>query len=152
MFNYSILSPKNKNEFDDYYYFRWKYLRKPLNKKLGTEKDDIEDRSIHKMVINKEGLIIAVGRIHRLSNISSQIRYFAVDRDYRKQGIGTYLMNHLEKVSLDEKRPCMILNARENAVSFYKKLDYHITEKSNLLYGKIQHYRMKKKIQSNKIY
>ena len=101
---------------------------------------------------DKEGLIIAVGRIHRLSNISSQIRYFAVDRNYRKQGIGTYLMNHLEKVSLDEKRPCMILNARENAVSFYKKLDYHITEKSNLLYGKIQHYRMKKNIQSNKIY
>ena len=46
----------------------------------------------------------------------------------------------------------MILNARENAVLFYKKLGYHITEKSNLLYGKIQHYRMKKNIQSNKIY
>ena len=58
----TISSPKNKNEFDDYYYFRWKYLRKPLNKKLGTEKDDIEDRSIHKMVINKEGLIIDLFR------------------------------------------------------------------------------------------
>ena len=152
MIYHNISSPKNKNEFDDYYYFRWKYLRKPLNKRLGTEKDDIEDQSIHKMVINKEGSIIAVGRIHKLSNTSSQIRYFAVDRDYRKQGIGVYLMNHLEKVSLDEKRFYMILNARENAVSFYEKLGYHITEKSNLLYGKIQHYRMKKNIQSNKIY
>ena len=27
---------------------------------------------------------------------------------------------------------------------FYKKLGYNITEKSNLLYGKIQHYRMQK--------
>ena len=79
MIYYNISSPKNKNDFDDYYYFRWKYLRKPLNKKLGTERDDIENESIHKMVINKEGSIIAVGRIHKLSETSSQIRYFVVD-------------------------------------------------------------------------
>ena len=34
---YHICSPKTKKEFHDYYYFRWKYLRKSLNKDLGTE-------------------------------------------------------------------------------------------------------------------
>ena len=53
MYHYNIVSPKNKVEFDDYYYFRWKYLRKPLNKKLGTERDEIEDKSIHKMIKNE---------------------------------------------------------------------------------------------------
>ena len=145
MFDYSIISPTEK-DFDDYYYFRWKYLRKPLNKKLGSERDNIEHRSIHKLIKNEQNFIIAVGRMHLVSNICSQIRYFAVDSKYRKQGIGAYLMNHFEQISNDKKIQYIILNARESAVPFYEKLGYNIIEKTNLLYGKIQHYKMKKVI------
>ena len=38
----------------------------------------------------------------------------------------------------------MVLEARENAVPFYKSLGYHIEQESYLLFGEIQHYRMKK--------
>ncbi len=142
--SYKIVSPRNQIEYNDYYYFRWKYLRKPLNQKIGTERDGIESESIHKMIKNKKENIIAVGRIHWVDEVSSQIRYFAVDNAYRRRGIGSYLMKHFEEISYSRKIKFIILNARENAVPFYQKLGYNITEKSNLLYGKIQHYRMQK--------
>jgi len=141
---YNIISPIGKEDFDKYYYFRWEYLRKPLDQKLGTEQDKIEDKSIHRMIIDNRNEIIAIGRVHHNSLIESQIRYFAVDKDYRRKGIGSYLMQDLEGVALKNNRQNMLLNARENAVSFYEKLGYVISKKTNLLFGKIQHYEMKK--------
>ena len=142
--NYNIISPEKQEEFNQYYYFRWEYLRKPLDKQLGTERDDIEDLSTHRIVLNETKQIIAVGRVHHNSSIESQIRYFAVDKNYRRQGVGSYLMQDLESIALRENRQIMVLNARENALSFYKNLDYMISKKTNLLFGKIQHYEMKK--------
>ena len=142
--NYNIISPKNNKDFDEYYYFRWEYLRKPLNKQLGTEKDDIEHKSIHRVVLDNHQKIIAVGRIHHNTSIESQIRYFAVDKNYRRKGLGSYLMQDLEDVALKNNRKSMMLNARENSIYFYEKLGYVISKKTNLLFGKIQHYEMKK--------
>ncbi len=142
--NYNIISPEKQEEFNQYYYFRWEYLRKPLDKQLGTERDDIEDLSTHRIVLNETKQIIAVGRVHHNSSIESQIRYFAVDKNYRRQGIGSYLMQDLENIALRENRQIMMLNARENALSFYESLGYAISKKTNLLFGKIQHYEMKK--------
>ena len=45
---YNIISPIGKEDFDKYYYFRWEYLRKPLDQKLGTEQDKIEDKRTYK--------------------------------------------------------------------------------------------------------
>ena len=47
-----VISPSNNSDFDKYYYFRWKYLRKDLNQKLGSERDDAENISIHRMIKN----------------------------------------------------------------------------------------------------
>ena len=57
---YQVSSPENKLQFDKYYFFRWQYLRKSLNKKLGSERDDIESTSIHRMIINDKNIIFAV--------------------------------------------------------------------------------------------
>ena len=46
----------------------------------------------------------------------------------------------------DSSKLYITLNARENALKFYKKLNYKIIKKTNLLFGKIQHYEMMKKI------
>jgi len=146
MLDYNILSPKNQFDFNDYYYFRWKYLRKPLNKKIGSEKDNIEDKSIHRMIINNQDKIIAIGRLHHNSSIESQVRYFVVDKNYRRKGIGGFLMKDLEKNAINKNRYNIILNARENAINFYESLGYTITKKTNLLFGKIQHYEMKKSL------
>ena len=137
-----VLSPISDSDYNSYYYFRWFYLRKPLNKKIGSERDSIEDQSIHRMVINKEKKIIAIGRLHDISPLISQVRYFAVDKDYRRKGIGKYLMHDLESIACNRNKKYIVLNARENAIPFYKYLDYNIVNKTYLLYRKIQHYRI----------
>ena len=141
--NYKIVSPETVKEFESYYYLRWELLRKPLNKKLGTEKDSIENSSIHRMVTDKN-CIIAVGRLHHNNLYESQIRYFAVKENYRKQGIGRYLMNDLENIAKKNNRSHIILNARENAVIFYENLGYEVVKESYILFDKIQHFEMKK--------
>ena len=141
---YNISEPKNDNDFNDYYYYRWLYLRKPLNKELGTEKDELENQSIHRMIKNKKDNIIAVARLHHNSDDESQVRYFAIDKNYRRIGLGSFLMQHLEKISIRTKHQNMVLNARENSVPFYESLGYVVYKKTNLLFGQIQHYKMKK--------
>ena len=139
-----IVSPQTKIQYENYYFFRWKLLRKPLNKEIGTEKDLLEDSSIHRMVIDNNDNIIAVGRLHHNNSNESQIRYFAVDKNFRRQGIGSYLMEDLEDIAKKSRRKEIILNARENAVNFYKSIGYKIIQKSYILFDKIQHYEMKK--------
>ena len=141
-----ITSPSNASEFQKYYYFRWEYLRKDLNQKLGSERDDTENISIHRMIKNNNGEIIGIGRLHKISLDIYQVRYFAVHKDYRRIGLGTYLMKDLEKIAVKNKSNYITLNARENAINFYKKLDYKVLKKTFLLYKKIQHYEMRKKI------
>ena len=84
--------------------------------------------------------------MHHVSKFIFQVRYFAIDKDYRRIGIGTYLMNNLEKIAISEKKTHIILNARENVISFYESLGYSVLKKTNLLYERIQHYQMIKKI------
>jgi predicted GNAT family N-acyltransferase len=40
----------------------------------------------------------------------------------------------------------IVLEARENAVPFYKALGYTIITESYLLFGEIQHFRMQKQL------
>jgi len=141
-----VISPSNNSDFDEYYYFRWEYLRKDLNQKLGTERDDAENISIHRMIKNNNEEIIGVGRLHKISSDIYRVRYFAVHKDYRRIGLGIYLMKDLEEIAIKDKGNYIMLNARENALDFYGKLNYKIIKKTNLLFGKIQHYEMRKKI------
>jgi len=140
---YKIVIPSSIIEFKDYYYFRWLYLRKPLNQKLGTEKDSFESKSIHKMIIY-ENKIIAVGRVHKILKFKYQIRYFAVDVEFRRKNIGSLLMQSLEEDIKNKGGKFIVLNSREDAIDFYKTLNYSIIKKTNILYGKIQHYEMLK--------
>jgi len=141
-----VISPSNNSDFDEYYYFRWEYLRKDLSQKLGTERDDAENISIHRMIKNNNEEIIGVGRLHKISSDIYRVRYFAVHKDYRRIGLGIYLMKDLEEIAIKDKGNYIMLNARENALDFYGKLNYKIIKKTNLLFGKIQHYEMRKKI------
>ena len=141
-----VVSPLNKSEFEKYYYFRWQHLRKDLNQKLGSERDDTENISIHRMVENNDGEIIGVGRLHKVSSDIYQVRFFAIHKNHRLIGLGRYLMNDLEEIVAKKKGCYVLLNARENAIKFYKRLGYKISKKTYLLYKKIQHYEMIKKI------
>ena len=139
-----ILEPKTEEEFEEYYELRWQVLRKPWGKPRGSERDDIEDKSIHIMVKNDN--ILGVGRLHFNSNKEAQIRYMAVSAAHRKQGIGTMILKKLEEMARKKGAKYVVLNAREHAIGFYKKNGYRIVEKSYILFGSIQHFKMMKEL------
>ena len=143
---FKIISPKTQKEFEEYFYFRWFSLRKDFNQKLGSEKDELENETVHRMIIDKNNKIIGVGRIQILNQNQSQVRYFAIKETFRKIGLGKYLMRDLEKIAIHNNSNYIILNARQSVIDFYKKLGYKIVKKTNLLFGEIQHYQMVKKI------
>lgn len=144
--HFKIISPNTQKEFEEYFYFRWVNLRKEFNQKFGSEKDELENKSEHRMIIGHNNKILGVGRIQLLNENQSQVRYFAIEETFRKIGLGKYLMKDLEKIAINNNSNCIILNAREGAIEFYKKIGYKIVKKTNLLFGKIQHYQMAKKI------
>ncbi len=141
----SIRSPDSKKEYDEYYLLRWKILRAPWKQPLGTEKDQLEDKSVHRIAM-LDNKIIACGRLHFIDQITAQIRYMAVNENYLNQGIGKKILHSLESAALQNNIRTIILDARENAVGFYKKHDYQLQEKSHLLFNQIQHYKMEKNL------
>jgi len=122
--NYSIKSPENKEEWDSYLLFRWEILRKPLGMSKDSLADSIEDESFHLMGIDEEKNVIASGRVHFNSENEAQIRYMAVDENFKRKGVGTKIVKELENYALSKGMVSMILNARENAISFYLSLGY----------------------------
>ena len=122
--NYSIKSPENKEEWDSYLLFRWEVLRKPLGMSKDSLADSIEDESFHLMGIDEEKNVIASGRVHFNSKNEAQIRYMAVDENFKRKGVGTEIVKELENYAISKGIVNMILNARESAISFNLSLGY----------------------------
>ena len=140
----TIKEPKTEKEFDAYYNLRWRVLREPWNQPKGSEKDELEGNSFNVMACDENDKVIGVGRLHFNNDNEAQIRYMAVALEYEKQGVGSSILEALEKHAIEKNCKTIILHARENAVGFYQKKGYELLGKSYLLFGSIQHYRMVK--------
>ena len=119
MSNYFIRPPESKEEWKNYFIFRWELLRKPLGMSKESLEDDLEDSSYHLMGIDDENNVIASGRVHFNDNNQAQIRYMAVKDSYKRKGIGSEIVTKLEDYASSKGAKKMVLNARENALSFY---------------------------------
>ncbi|SVE49581.1 uncharacterized protein METZ01_LOCUS502435, partial [marine metagenome] len=127
-----------------YYDLRWRILRKPWNQPQGSEQDDLEESSFHRMIVNEKGKTLGVGRIQINFSEEAQIRYMAVEDGYQNKGIGKLVLQSLEEIAAKKNVNFIILQARGNALTFYKSSGYQIVEKSYLLFGEIQHWLMRK--------
>ena len=124
MSNYFIRPPESKEEWKNYFIFRWELLRKPLGMSKESLEDDLEDSSYHLMGVDDENNVIASGRVHFNDNNQAQIRYMAVKDSYKRKGIGSEIVTKLEDYASSKGAKKMVLNARENALSFYLSLGY----------------------------
>ncbi|WP_455369357.1 GNAT family N-acetyltransferase [[Eubacterium] cellulosolvens] len=140
-----ILQPKNQIDIEKYYDLRWRILRKPWNQPRGSEKDPLEDESIHLMAC-MDKKIVGVGRLHFNSDIEAQIRYMAVALNFQKKGIGTLLLRELEKIAKSKGAHHVILNGRDTALQFYQKNGYTILNKAHTIFGIIEHWKMRKNL------
>ena len=140
----TLLEPSSAEDFQRYYDLRWKVLRAPWNQPKGSEKDDIERESIHVMVCETDRIPVGVGRAHFDSTTEAQIRYMAVDETCQGQGVGGMVLRELERRIKQNGRTHIFLNARENAVDFYKKHGYQIVGDGHTLFGEVRHWKMEK--------
>ena len=144
----TILKPTSSEEFRKYYNLRYEILRKPWGQPLGSERDEGEETSIHRMIINElTEEVLAVGRLQYNSKDEAQIRYMAVSDDFQGQGLGSQIISALEDVARRNGNIWMILSARGNALQFYKNNGYKIMEKTHILFGEIQHWLMRKELE-----
>ena len=143
--NFEIRSPASEKEWETYDSFRWEVLRKPLKMSHIPLKDNLEEVSIHLMGVTSEGKVLACGRLHLNTSEEAQIRYMGVSEDLRRSGIGSKMIKKLEEEAINQGANQIMLNARENAVAFYKSLGYF---EVGLYESDIQipHTRMEKKI------
>ena len=131
---YYIRIPENKMELDSYYRLRWEILRKPLGQSINSTKDEFEKDSYHLIAVTDKKKIIGVGRLHNADKNTAQIRYMAINKKFRGNGIGTKILLMLKNKASKDKIKKIFLHSREEAVSFYKKNDFKLIKKSHLLF------------------
>jgi predicted GNAT family N-acyltransferase len=137
-----VLTPTTQQDFDQYFDLRWRILREPWQQPRGSEQDELENSSSHLMVCDENNHVIGVGRLHASSNTQGQIRYMAVATTHQGKGIGSLLLTELENIARSQSFESILLHAREVALPFYVHHGYTQLEKSHLLFGSIQHYKM----------
>jgi N-acetylglutamate synthase-like GNAT family acetyltransferase len=125
---------------------RVEVLRKPWDQPAATATDDAESGSINAYIENESREVIACGRLQENENKVGQIRFMAVSDKYQGKGLGKKIVVCLEERAKKMGLKKIELQARENAVDFYKANGYKIKERSFLLWGIIQHYLMEKEL------
>lgn len=139
--------PETAQEWEQYYQLRYMVLREPWGQLKGSEVLQDEDRVDHAMVIDDETHeIVGVARMQTNTPTQGQVRCVAVAPNVQGQGVGKLLMKYLEELAQQKGIKEIILDARENAVKFYLSIGYEISGDSYLLFGEIQHWKMRKKI------
>ena len=140
-----IITPYSDTEITNYYQIRFDELRKPWNQLPGSEKDTMEDECVHRMAVFKDEYI-GVARLQYNQDFQAQIRYMAVGKNIRLNGVGTKILKDLiYKAKLSNKKK-VILHSRENAIDFYKKNGFILIEKSHKIFNSIQLFLMEKAI------
>ncbi len=142
-FTVKLIEPTTAEEFEKYFELRWKILRKPWNQPRGSEQDSHEKNAYHIMAVTNEQTI-GVARLEFVQPHSAQLRYMAVDDLYQGQGTGHCILKHIEEYARQNHIHILFLNSRENSTGFYQKMGYKKAEKTHVLFGCIQHFRMVK--------
>lgn len=125
---------------------RYRILRKPWEQPKETSTDGLETFSYNAFIEDNEGKIIACGRLQENANKIGQIRYMAVDEIHQGKGLGKLILSSLENKAIEIGLKYISLQARENALQFYKNSNYQLREKSFKLWDIIQHYLMFKEL------
>ncbi len=141
-----LRSPKSPGEWDAYFDLRWRILREPWGQPRGSERDSMDDSAFHLLLMDAAGKALACGRLHLTALGKAQLRYMAVDEHARGCGYGGRILEALEAEARGRGARKIVLNARDNAVAFYRKRGYDVIGDAETLFGVISHVRMEKSL------
>ena len=141
-----IVTPETPDEFERYFDLRWRILREPWQQPRGSEQDDREGESLHRMACDEADKVLGVARLHFNNDEEAQIRYMAVEAAFTGQGIGTALLKALEAEATTKGAKRITLNARAPVEEFYRRHGYRTVAAAPTLFDCIEHVRMEKNL------
>ncbi|WP_114782870.1 GNAT family N-acetyltransferase [Botryobacter ruber] len=141
-----IVEPATPEALEAYYRLRYDTLRRPWNQPEGSERADDDASAIHALLLDDAGEPAGVCRLHLNTPQEGQLRFMGIREDLQGQGLGNLLVEYLENRARELGATTMTLQARDYAVNFYRRNNYEVVEKSYLLWGSIQHYKMAKQL------
>ena len=147
--NIELREPKTADDFALYYDLRWRILRKPWTEDRESSKDEHESLAVHLMAW-ADNRLVGVGRLHFNTPQEAQIRYMAVEDSYSGRGVGTVVLKELEVRAERAGATRMVANAREHALSFYKKHGYDLIDRADTLFDSLVHWRVVKLISTTR--
>ena len=96
------------------------------------------------MMLDNRDSAVAVGRLHFNSIREARIRYMAVAIEWQRRGSGSRMLQALEDRAASLGAACILLDARETALGFYRKRGYSVEGPGHVLYDCISHVKMSK--------
>ncbi|MGB3724601.1 MAG: bifunctional GNAT family N-acetyltransferase/hotdog fold thioesterase [Glaciecola sp.] len=148
---FTIAKPNTEQELQQYFTFRWQCLRQPWGFPEGSEKDEYESVSEHRMLVNGAGEIAAIGRVHLNTSEEAQIRHVAVSDKYRRKGLGHTMLSALEQVARDLGAERAVTNSRETSIHFFQACGYKIENDAPVELGKLKRKQMSKDLVDNSV-
>jgi GNAT superfamily N-acetyltransferase len=149
--NLQLAPPASPTQWEQYFALRWQVLRAPWQQPEGSERDaqdtpntDGQHPSIYNLGAWLAGACVGCGRVQLNTPQLAQVRYMAVSPSVQGLGVGKQLLTALENWAQQRGATLLELQARENALPFYTACGYTLCEKTHLLFGSIQHFRMEK--------
>ena len=138
----------------DTYPVRHEVLRKGKPIETCQFKGDDDENTVHFGLYQNERLNGIISIFKEKNDLFSetnqfQIRGMAVLEEFQGKGFGAELVKEAENHCISLNTDLIWFNARENAVPFYKKLDYTILGDSFLITDVGIHFAMYKKIRKN---
>lgn len=141
-----VIEPATPEEFQKYYRLRYETLRQPWDQPEGSERVEDDATAIHAMLVDDDGEAVGICRLHMNTPLEGQLRFMGIRKDKQGQQLGNQLMEYLEARAKALGAMTLTLQARENAVNFYRRNGYEVVEETYILFGTIQHYRMTKQL------
>lgn len=143
---FKLITPKTDNQLNKYYHFRWQLLREPWRMPIGSERDEYDAMSHHRMIVDGRGRPIAIGRLYITPDSEGQIRFMAVKSTRRAKGMGSLVLVALESLARQEGAKRLVCNAREDAIKFYEKNGFERRGELTDERGPVRHQQMVKQL------
>ncbi|WP_185840109.1 bifunctional GNAT family N-acetyltransferase/hotdog fold thioesterase [Vibrio cholerae] len=141
---FKLITPTTDNQLNKYFHFRWQMLREPWRMPIGSERDEYDSMSHHRMIVDSRGYPIATGRLYITPDCEGQIRYMAVKANRRSKGMGSLILVALESLARQEGAKRLVCNAREDAIPFYAKNGFERRGELTDERGPVRHQQMVK--------
>lgn len=122
---------------------RDKILKAPLGIEFDEEELMNEWKCYHLGAFDENMNLKACLVLEPTKNKVLKMRQVAVDEAFQSKGIGSLLVRHSEKFSIENGYHELVLNARDSAIEFYMKMDYKKIGKEFKEVG-IPHFQMTK--------